>query len=139
MDIKAIPYKKRGYNLLSNEDAVGVHKTSSYQGNGLIDTPNDKLTGMKDKERINRKKEPLEQASILEKTIEENSGDYDRKALYEKFSKKISPQEFNDIIEKLHESGKIAIDHEGMVCWTWNPELVTKMRTDEKFAARWIR
>lgn len=121
----------------SNEDAVGVRKISSYQGIGLIDTPNDKLTGMTDKERINRKKEPLEQTSMLEKTIEENSGDYDRKTLYEKFSKKISLQEFNDIIDKLRESGKIAIDREGMVCWTWNPELVRKIQTDKKFAARW--
>ncbi len=66
---------------------------------------------------------------MVENTIEKNNGDCDIKTLYSKFSKKISVHEFNDIIEKLRESGKIAIDHEGMVCWVWNPKLVKKCKS----------
>jgi hypothetical protein len=75
--------------------------------------------------------------SMIESFIEENSGGYNKKTLYEKFSGIISLKEFNEIIEKLRDSDKVLIDREGKICWVWNPELIKEIKENKKYASRW--
>ena len=72
--------------------------------------------------------------AMVEHFIEENSGEYKRKAIWSCFSQIMSYKEFNLIINMLRESGKIAIDREGKIGWIWNPELVKKYRDREDLA-----
>lgn len=67
-------------------------------------------------------------ASLIERFIEENSGEYDKKKLYSLFSDKINLKEFKSIIAGLRESGKIAIDRNGVIVWILYPELAKKYR-----------
>ena len=73
--------------------------------------------------------------AVVESTIENNSGKYSSETLYNLFSEKMSLKEFETIVEKLTNSGKIAIDREGKICWIWNPKLVKRILEDKKFAA----
>jgi hypothetical protein len=52
--------------------------------------------------------------------------------LWENLPKKMMYQTFKTIIEYLLESGKIASDSRGTICWIHNPDLVRKyaMRED---------
>ena len=62
----------------------------------------------------------------VEKMIDDNSGNYTKKQLWDRLPKKMMYQTFSLIIDYLIEIGKIAIDKEGKICWIWNPELVKK-------------
>jgi len=62
----------------------------------------------------------------VEKFVRENSGEYKKKSIWEALPKKMIYQTFCVIFDYLLESGKIARDKEGHVCWIWNPELVKK-------------
>ena len=68
----------------------------------------------------------------VEKFIKENSGEFKKKAIWQKLPKKMMYQTFCVIFDYLLESGKIARDREGWVVWIWNPELAKKylQRTD---------
>ena len=55
--------------------------------------------------------------------------DYPRKTeLWKALPKKVMYQTFCMIIDYLKESGKIIIDDDGRIVWTWNPEMVEKIR-----------
>ena len=62
----------------------------------------------------------------VEEFIKEHGGEYKKKSLWQNLSKKMQYQTFCVIFDYLLESGKIAYDKEGHVCWIWNPELVAK-------------
>ena len=68
----------------------------------------------------------LDSVMMVEKVIEETSGTYAKKQLWMNFPKKMMYQTFSVIIDYLLSIGKIAVDQEGKICWTWNPELVKK-------------
>jgi hypothetical protein len=72
--------------------------------------------------------------TMVEHFIEENSGEYKRKAMWSCFSQLLTYKKFNDIINELHESGKIAIDREGKIGWIWNPGAAKKYRKREDLA-----
>jgi hypothetical protein len=72
--------------------------------------------------------------TMVEHFIEENSGEYKRKAMWSCFSQLLTYKKFNDIINDLHESGKIAIDKDGKIGWIWNPDVVKKYRNREDLA-----
>ena len=78
----------------------------------------------------------LDTVLMVEEFIRENSGEYKKRALWENLPKKMMYQTFQIIFDYLLESGKIAQDREGKICWIWNPELVQKYLKDESLMVR---
>ncbi len=68
----------------------------------------------------------LDTIRMVEKFIKEHSGEYKKRALWEHLPKKMMYQTFNNTIQYLLESGKIATDNKGYIIWIWNPEIVKK-------------
>ena len=78
----------------------------------------------------------LDTVLMVEEFIKEHSGEYKKRALWEHLPKKMMYQTFNVVYDYLLESGKIARDSEGKICWIWNPELVKKYLVDESLTIR---
>jgi hypothetical protein len=68
----------------------------------------------------------LDTIRMVERFIEEHSGEYKKRALWERLPKKMMYQTYCVIIDYLAESGKIAVDSDGKIGWIWDPELVKK-------------
>ncbi len=68
----------------------------------------------------------LETIRMVEAFIEEHSGEYKKKALWQGLPKKMMYQTFNNTIQYLLESNKIAMDKEGYVVWIWDPAIARK-------------
>ncbi|MCD6447616.1 MAG: hypothetical protein J7L58_01030 [Thermoplasmata archaeon] len=68
----------------------------------------------------------LDTVLMVEEFIKEHSGEFKKKALWENLPKKMMYQTFCIIFDYLLDSGKIALDKEGKVCWIYNPELMKK-------------
>ena len=49
--------------------------------------------------------------------------------LWKALPKKMMYQTYCLIIDYLENSGKIMIDNDGRIIWTWNPEMIKKIRT----------
>jgi hypothetical protein len=78
----------------------------------------------------------LDTIRMVERFIQEHSGEYKKRALWESLPKKMMYQTFCVIIDYLLESGKIAVDSEGIIGWIWDPELVRKYLSDESLIVR---
>ena len=48
--------------------------------------------------------------------------------LWKALPKKVMYQTYCMIIDYLEESGKIMIDNTGRIIWTWNPEMIKKIK-----------
>lgn len=68
----------------------------------------------------------LDTVLMVEQFIQENSGEFKKKSLWENLPKRMMYQTFCVIIDYLSDSGKIAVDKEGKICWAWDPEGVKK-------------
>jgi len=68
----------------------------------------------------------LDTILMVEDFIRDNPGEYKKKSLWQSLPRKMIYQTFCVIFDYLLESGKIAVDREGHICWIWNPELVKK-------------
>ena len=66
----------------------------------------------------------LDTVLMVESFIKEHSGEYKKRALWEKMPRKIMYQTFSTIIIYLQDSGKIATDADKKICWIYNPELI---------------
>ena len=73
----------------------------------------------------------LDTILMVEKHLKEHSGEFKKKELWQSFPKKMMYQTYCVIYDYLLESGKIARDKEGHVCWIWNPALVKRYLQDE--------
>ena len=49
--------------------------------------------------------------------------------LWKALPKKVMYQTFCIIIDYLEESGKIMIDKDGKIIWTWNPKMIKKIKS----------
>jgi hypothetical protein len=78
----------------------------------------------------------LDTVLMVEKFIKNHSGEFKKRALWEHLPRKMMYQTFNIIFDYLQESGKIARDREGKICWIWNPELVRKYLEHEDLLIR---
>ncbi len=78
----------------------------------------------------------LDTVLMVEEFIREHSGEYKKRALWESLPKKMMYQTYNVIYQYLLESGKIARDKEGKICWIWNPKLVKKYLEKESLFVR---
>ena len=78
----------------------------------------------------------LDTVLMVEEFIRSHSGEYKKKSLWQNLPKKMMYQTYQIIFEYLIDSGKIAKDSEGKICWVWNPELVKKYLADESLIIR---
>jgi hypothetical protein len=69
----------------------------------------------------------LESVIMVEKTIQKYSQEYGKYQLWKKLPKKMMYQTFQVILEYLENSGKIMIDKDGCVIWTYDPEGIKKL------------
>jgi hypothetical protein len=59
---------------------------------------------------------------MVEETIQKYSQEYGKYQLWKKLPRKIMYQTYLVILDYLVASGKIMIDKDGCVFWTWDPE-----------------
>jgi len=69
----------------------------------------------------------LESVIRVEKTIKKYSQEYGKYQLWKKLPKKMMYQTFQVILDYLEQSGKIIIDKEGCVIWTYNPKRIKQL------------
>ncbi|MBD3203766.1 hypothetical protein GF327_05695 [Candidatus Woesearchaeota archaeon] len=69
----------------------------------------------------------LESVIMVEKTIQKYSQECGKYQLWKKLPKKMMYQTYQKILEYLKESGKIIIDKEGCVIWTYNPKRIKNL------------
>lgn len=60
---------------------------------------------------------------MIERTIEEYSGDFKRTELWKKLPKKVMWQTYLLVLDYLESINKIAFDRNGTVGYIWNPKL----------------
>ncbi|WP_174590556.1 hypothetical protein [Methanocella conradii] len=68
----------------------------------------------------------LDTIRMIEAFIKDNSGEYKKKALWQRLPKKMMYQTFNNAIQYLLESNKIAMDKNGYIVWIWDPEVAKR-------------
>lgn len=64
---------------------------------------------------------------MVEKTIKKYSAECGKYQLWNKLPKKMMYQTFQVILDYLEESGKIIIDSDGCVIWTYNPKRIKEL------------
>ena len=72
----------------------------------------------------------LESVLMVEKTIQKYSQECGKYQLWNKLPKKMMYQTFQIILDYLEESGKIMIDKDGCVIWTYNPQMIRKILSE---------
>lgn len=77
----------------------------------------------------------LESVLMVEKTIKKYSQECGKYQLWKKLPKKMMYQTFQVILDYLEESGKIMIDKDGCIIWTFNPKRIRRLK-DEELVAR---
>lgn len=69
----------------------------------------------------------LESVLMVEKTIRKYSQEYGKYQLWNKLPRKMMYQTFLVILDYLEQSGKIMIDKDGCVIWTYDPEGIKRI------------
>ena len=69
----------------------------------------------------------LESVIMVEKAIQKYSQEYGKYQLWKRLPKKMMYQTFQVILDYLEQSGKILIDKDGCVIWTYDPEGIRKI------------
>ena len=69
----------------------------------------------------------LESVIMVEKIIRKHSQECGKYQLWKKLPKKMMYQTFQTILNYLETSGKIIIDKDGCVIWTYNPKMIRKL------------
>ncbi len=69
----------------------------------------------------------LESILMVERAIQKYSQECGKYQLWKKLPKKMMYQTFQVILDYLKESGKIMINKEGCIIWTYNPERIQKL------------
>ena len=72
---------------------------------------------------------------MVEKTIEDYSGEFTRTELWKKLPKKVMWQTYLVILNYLQDINKIAIDKEGKIGYIWNPNLAKKLASRKEIKA----
>lgn len=73
----------------------------------------------------------LQTVLMVEKFIDDNSGEYTKTQIFNSLPKKVMWQTFQVIMEYLESIRKIVYDKEGYIVYIWNPKLTAKL-TDRK-------
>lgn len=69
----------------------------------------------------------LDTVLMVERTIEENSGEFNRTQLWKSLPKQVMWQTFLVVLDYLESINKIALDREGKIAYIWNPALARKL------------
>ncbi len=69
----------------------------------------------------------LDTVMMVERVIEENSGEYNRTELWKNLPKQVMWQTFLVILDYLENINKIAFDREGKIAYIWNPGLAKRL------------
>jgi len=69
----------------------------------------------------------LESVLMVEKTAKEHSQECGKYQLWKKLPKKMMYQTYQTILDYLEDSGKIMVDKDGIILWTYNPERIKKL------------
>jgi len=69
----------------------------------------------------------LESVIMVENTIQKYSQECGKYQLWKKLPKKMMYQTFLVILNYLKESGKIIIDKDGCIIWTYNPKRIKEL------------
>jgi len=69
----------------------------------------------------------LESVIMVEKIIQKYSQKCGKYQLWKKLPKKMMYQTFQTILDYLENSGKIFIDKDGCIIWTYNPERIKRL------------
>ncbi len=77
----------------------------------------------------------LDTVLMVERTIEENSGEYNRTELWKNLPRKVMWQTFLVILDYLENINKIAFDREGKIAYIWNPKLTKLLRQRKEVMA----
>jgi len=70
----------------------------------------------------------LQTVLMVEKFIDENSGEYKKTELFKKLPRKVMWGTFQIIMKYLEGINKIVYDKEGSIVYIWNPEFLEKVR-----------
>ena len=70
----------------------------------------------------------LQTVLMVEKFIDENSGEYKKTDLFKNLPRKVMWQTFQVVMEYLENSLRIACDKEGYIVYIWNPEFVKRFK-----------
>ena len=76
----------------------------------------------------NARSPTLQTVLMVEKFIDENSGEYKKTELFKKLPRKVMWQTFQIIMEYLESIHKIAYDNQDYVVYIWNPEFYEKIK-----------
>lgn len=68
----------------------------------------------------------LDTVLMIEKTIRENSGEFNRTELWKKLPKKVMWQTYLIVLDYLQSINKIAIDSVGIIGYIWSPKIAKK-------------
>jgi hypothetical protein len=69
----------------------------------------------------------LESVIMVEKAIQKYSQECGKYQLWKKLPKKMMYQTFQTILDYLEESGKVMIDKDGCLIWTYDPDGIKKL------------
>ncbi len=70
----------------------------------------------------------LQTVLMVEKFIDDNSGEFKKTGIFNNLPKKVMWQTFQVIMEYLENIRKIVYDKEGHVVYIWNPEFYEKIK-----------
>ena len=73
----------------------------------------------------------LDSVLMVEKTIQQHSQECGKYQLWKKLPKKMMYQTFQVILNYLEQSGKMMIDKDGCVIWTYNPKRIKKLMSED--------
>jgi len=70
----------------------------------------------------------LDTVLMVEKTIEQYSGEFNRTEIWKKLPKKVMWQTYLVVLDYLESINKIAFDRKDKIAYIWNPQLAKKLR-----------
>lgn len=69
----------------------------------------------------------LQTVLMVERFIEENSGEFNVTGLWKELPKKVMWQTYLVVLDYLQNINKIALDRNGIIGYIWNPKLAKKL------------
>tara|TARA_Y100000310_G_scaffold173188_1_gene173375 strand:+ start:177 stop:446 length:270 start_codon:yes stop_codon:yes gene_type:complete len=75
----------------------------------------------------------LETVSMVERNIEEHSGEFNKTELWKKLPRKVMWQTYSVILDYLQSINKIAISKEGILVYIWSPRSAKKFMNRKRY------
>ncbi|MBS3079355.1 hypothetical protein J4218_04490 [Candidatus Pacearchaeota archaeon] len=75
----------------------------------------------------------LDTVLMVEKTIEDYSGEFNRTDLWKKLPKKVMWQTYLVVLDYLQSINKIGISKDGFLVYIWSPDLAKRFRNRKRY------